>query len=215
MDNNKVDIDLQANENDKGEYAESTEMERKKEKNSSVPVVLHEDFQKSNEDDSIRAEEHKFPCCIVWTSLPLITALFPSIGHVGVCESNGIIHDFAGSRYVSINDMAFGWPLKYVKLDINQQEKYQWDKAVEKGEDQYNGEEYNFCTNNCHSFVAYVLNKYKYKERGNYTMLSIWWLCSTKSKYISWCALVKAYIWFLIIIIIILVLVYLFAIKKI
>ena len=42
--------------------------------------------------------KQRYPYCLVWTPLPCITWLFPSIGHVGICTSKGIIHDFAGSR---------------------------------------------------------------------------------------------------------------------
>lgn len=43
--------------------------------------------------------------------------LFPIIGHMGIADSEGIIHDFAGPYHVSENDMAFGWPTKYWALD--------------------------------------------------------------------------------------------------
>ena len=39
---------------------------------------------------------------IVWTPIPLLTWLFPFIGHMGICYSNGIIRDFAGPYYVSV-----------------------------------------------------------------------------------------------------------------
>lgn len=181
--------------------------------NDSVPINSSA-AQTEISQGKIKAEAHRFPYCIVWTPLPCFTAFIPSVGHVGVCGSNGVIHDFAGSRYVSVDNMAFGWPVKYVKLELTSAERQAWDAALEKGEEKYNEEEYSFCCNNCHSFVANVLNKYKYKGKSNYSMVSVWWLCSTKSKYISWCALFKTYLGLIIIIVIILLFVYLFAIKK-
>ncbi|OMJ64978.1 hypothetical protein SteCoe_40361 [Stentor coeruleus] len=53
---------------------------------------------------------NRYPYCIVWTPLPLITTLFPFIGHTGICTSEGIIHDFSGSYNVTIDDMAFEIP---------------------------------------------------------------------------------------------------------
>ena len=50
----------------------------------------------------------RYPNYIVWTPLPLITAILPCIGHVGICTSDGIIHDFSGPYYISVDDMAFG-----------------------------------------------------------------------------------------------------------
>eukprot|EP00232_Nephroselmis_pyriformis_P024679 CAMPEP_0182865510 /NCGR_PEP_ID=MMETSP0034_2-20130328/7727_1 /TAXON_ID=156128 /ORGANISM="Nephroselmis pyriformis, Strain CCMP717" /LENGTH=72 /DNA_ID=CAMNT_0024997807 /DNA_START=112 /DNA_END=327 /DNA_ORIENTATION=+ len=59
----------------------------------------------------------KFPYCIVWTPLPLVSALYPAIGHTGICRSDGVILDFAGPYYVSVDQMAFGRPTRYVPLD--------------------------------------------------------------------------------------------------
>ncbi len=55
----------------------------------------------------------RFPFSIVWTPLPLITWLIPLIGHTGIGMSNGVIHDFAGPYYISIDDLAFGEAHKY------------------------------------------------------------------------------------------------------
>ena len=46
-------------------------------------------------------DKARFPLCITWTPLPLITWIIPSIGHVGICHSDGKIHDFAGPYFVS------------------------------------------------------------------------------------------------------------------
>lgn len=56
----------------------------------------------------IDPENARFPYCIVWTPLPLISWFLPFIGHTGIATSDGVIHDFAGPYYVSIDDLAFG-----------------------------------------------------------------------------------------------------------
>ena len=43
--------------------------------------------------------------------------LFPFIGHTGIGTSSGVIRDFAGPYFVSEDDMAFGWPTRYLVLD--------------------------------------------------------------------------------------------------
>jgi hypothetical protein len=35
---------------------------------------------------------------------------------MGIATSKGVIRDFAGSYYVSEDDMAFGWPTSYLQL---------------------------------------------------------------------------------------------------
>jgi hypothetical protein len=66
----------------------------------------------------IDSERQRFPFCIVWTPLPLITWLFPFIGHMGICTSAGVIRDFAGPFYVSEDEMAFGNPTKWLTLIV-------------------------------------------------------------------------------------------------
>lgn len=39
---------------------------------------------------------HRYPFCLIWTPIPLITYLLPFVGHMGIATSNGIIRDFAG-----------------------------------------------------------------------------------------------------------------------
>jgi hypothetical protein len=36
---------------------------------------------------------------------------------MGICTSTGIIRDFAGPYYVGQNQMAFGKPTRYLRLD--------------------------------------------------------------------------------------------------
>ena len=166
-----------------------------------------QDISEQNTDISsvkeINLKSSLFPYCIVWTPIPLLTYLFPHIGHVGIGNSSGIIHDFAASFFVGVDDFSFGKPTKYIKLNLSMQEKFNWDRAIEKGDNKYNMEEHNLCINNCHSHVAYVLNQLNYKGKNNYTMFSIWWMLITKGKYVSFCGFFKTYIWFLIILLVV------------
>uniref|UniRef100_A0A8C2Z4M6 Transmembrane protein 222a n=1 Tax=Cyclopterus lumpus TaxID=8103 RepID=A0A8C2Z4M6_CYCLU len=43
----------------------------------------------------------RYPYCIVWTPIPILSWVLPFIGHMGICTSSGIIRDFAGSYFVS------------------------------------------------------------------------------------------------------------------
>ena len=67
---------------------------------------------------SIDHEQQRYPYCLVWTSLPGISQILPIIGHTGIagyvstCQevltsvtdrSDGKIHDFAGSYYISVS----------------------------------------------------------------------------------------------------------------
>lgn len=79
-------------------------------------------------------------------------------------RSDGTIHDFAGPYFVSVNDFAFGKPLKYVRLDNSKISDKQWDEAILKADAQFEKTMHILCTyqsviiiifrNNCHSHVA-------------------------------------------------------------
>jgi hypothetical protein len=159
---------------------------------------IHSENTKIKTSLKIDIKHQKFPYCIVWTPIPFITYILPFIGHTGICSSNGIIHDFAGSYFVSVDDFAFGKVTKYVQLNLNEIEKINWDKAIDKGDERYNMETHNLFCNNCHSHCAYVLNVVNYKKKSNYNMVSIWWMVTLKSKYVNFMAFVKTYIGFFI-----------------
>ena len=38
----------------------------------------------------------RFPFCIVWSPIPVLTWIWPFIGHMGIALSSGVILDFAG-----------------------------------------------------------------------------------------------------------------------
>ena len=61
---------------------------------------------------------NRYPHCIVWTPIPLLTWIFPFIGHMGIAYTSGIIRDFAGPYYVSEDDMAFGNPTRYLQMSL-------------------------------------------------------------------------------------------------
>ena len=120
----------------------------------------------------------RYPCAIVWTPIPLITWLLPFVGHLGICDTEGVIHDFAGPYYVGCDGMAFGDPVKYwrvnhliapvepdgnnkntVRMTPSVAPKFRkYDQAIKTTTKYYQStQSYNFFTNNCHSFAAYCL----------------------------------------------------------
>jgi hypothetical protein len=45
----------------------------------------------NNEKSSCR-----FPCAVVWQPFPPLTWFIPMIGHTGITDSHGVVHDFQG-----------------------------------------------------------------------------------------------------------------------
>ena len=65
----------------------------------------------------IDASHDLFPYCIVWSPLPPITFFLPFIGHIGIADSDGVIHDFAGPYTINRGQMAFGSPTRYLQIN--------------------------------------------------------------------------------------------------
>ena len=139
----------------------------------------------------------RFPLCITWTPLPLITWIIPCIGHVGIAHSDGKIHDFAGPYFVSVDDFAFGSTHKYVKLEIGDVPRY--NASLEKADRTYRNRIHNLFCDNCHSHVAQVLNNFKYRGRDNWNMVDVWWMCIAQSRYVSCGAVIMTYIGWIVI----------------
>lgn len=61
----------------------------------------------------------KFPCCLVWTPLPVVSWLAPYIGHIGICREDGTVLDFFGSNLVNVDEFGYGAIARYIPLDRN------------------------------------------------------------------------------------------------
>ena len=48
--------------------------------------------------------------------LPPITCCIPCIGHMGIADSKGYIHDFAGPYYIGVDDFMVGPVWRYATL---------------------------------------------------------------------------------------------------
>ncbi|KAK9165407.1 hypothetical protein Scep_000598 [Stephania cephalantha] len=59
----------------------------------------------------------RFPCCIVWTPLPVLSWFIPFIGHIGICREDGVILDFAGPNFVCVDNFAFGSVARYFQIN--------------------------------------------------------------------------------------------------
>ncbi|KAK0174856.1 hypothetical protein PV327_010577 [Microctonus hyperodae] len=149
-------------------------------------------------DMKIDPMRKKFPCCIVWTPIPLLTYLFPCIGHMGIAMSNGIIRDFAGPYHVSENNMAFGEPTKYWQLDYSRARGgiAGWDSAVAEASVVYNTRMHNLCCDNCHSHVAMALNLMHYDNSSNWNMVKLAFFMLIHGKYVSFWGFIKTWLAF-------------------
>lgn len=161
--------------------------------------------------DKVDHKKCRYPHSIVWTPIPILTWLFPFIGHMGICTSQGVIRDFAGPYYVSEDCMAFGNPTKYWMLNLSKVSGGQswevWDRSVHDASEEYKGRIHNLCCDNCHSHVAYALNLMKYDRSSSWNMVKLCFLMLAHGKYVSVAGWLKTWVPFLILMIIILIII--------
>ncbi|XP_071518610.1 transmembrane protein 222 [Panulirus ornatus] len=139
---------------------------------------------------------HRYPCCIVWTPLPLFTWFFPIIGHMGIANTSGIIRDFAGPYFVSEDDMAFGWPTKYWTLDPYRAQggPTSFDRSIVLASEEYQGRMHNLFCDNCHSHVAMALNLMHYDGSTSWNMIKLCFLMMLHGKYVNFAGFLKTWL---------------------
>ncbi|XP_017286653.1 transmembrane protein 222 [Kryptolebias marmoratus] len=150
--------------------------------------------------EKINPEACRYPFCIVWTPIPILSWLFPIIGHMGICTSTGVIRDFAGPYFVSEDNMAFGRPAKYWMLDVSKVYSNgcnAWDRAVHDASEEYKHRMHNLCCDNCHSHVAMALNLMRYENSTSWNMVNLCILALIHGKYVSCVGFLKTWLPFM------------------
>ncbi|MFH4978542.1 hypothetical protein AB6A40_005251 [Gnathostoma spinigerum] len=144
----------------------------------------------------VNPSKRRYPFCVVWTPIPVITWIFPLIGHMGIATSKGVIRDFAGSYFVSEDDMAFGWPTKYWQLDPNMVDgaAEAWDRAVKDASNEYKNHIHNLLCDNCHSHVALALNTMKYGGEATFNMFNLTLALHLRGVYVGFGGFLKQWL---------------------
>eukprot|EP00823_Brevimastigomonas_motovehiculus_P002718 TRINITY_DN1635_c0_g1_i2.p1 TRINITY_DN1635_c0_g1~~TRINITY_DN1635_c0_g1_i2.p1 ORF type:complete len:196 (+),score=37.02 TRINITY_DN1635_c0_g1_i2:96-683(+) len=167
-----------------------------------------------NDSKAIDIPQNRFPFSLVWGSLPCITWLIPFIGHMGICDSQGRIHDFAGPYTVNTDDFMVGNVAKYYQMDVEstvtskaqvegKTPQQVWDNAIEESDGHFVQTMHNLCCNNCHHHCAHALSL----MGEPCSMLKAWSLVTFKGRYVSCGRLFCTYLPFLILVGIIIVIV--------
>ena len=159
--------------------------------------------EKKNDLFLINNNNSIYKYCITWSHIPLITFLFPFIGHCSIVNSYGFIHDFDSSNFIKIyneNENGFS-KIVYLNLDDNQ--KKIWDNVIEKIDKNYKKKSFSMCGNNSFKYISNILNNIEYKGKKNYTKCDIFWLIIKEGKFISKCHLFKTYFGLIIIVFIV------------
>ena len=115
--------------------------------------------------------------------------------------SSGVIRDFAGPYYVSEDNMGFGRPTRYLRLDPNMVERgrYEWDEAVSKASVLYGTRMHNLFCDNCHSHVATALCGMRYKQSTSWNMIILAFWVFFCAQYVGVMGVIKTWLPFMIV----------------
>ncbi|XP_013384445.1 transmembrane protein 222-like [Lingula anatina] len=168
-------------------------------KNAEVRMSSTDLFMNADEVNPIK---NRYPHCVVWTPIPLLTWLFPFIGHMGIATTAGVIRDFAGPYYVSEDCMGFGNPTKYWQLSLDNVHtgKEAYDRAVYEASEEYKKHMHNLFCDNCHSHVALAMNTMQYDKKTSWNMFSLCFLMLIHGKYVNCCSFIKTWLPFFILV---------------
>ncbi|CAJ1447459.1 unnamed protein product [Effrenium voratum] len=118
--------------------------------------------------------EEEWPCSVVWAPIPLVSQLFPIIGHTMLTDSKGQLYDFAGfvpgaqRCGVCRNVGIFGRAVKVWRINAQKvsEEEFQddWDEAVAAANQRFERQVHMGCVNNCHSHVCFALNRLRHSS---------------------------------------------------
>ncbi|CAH0475016.1 unnamed protein product [Peronospora belbahrii] len=143
---------------------------------------------------TIDVTAHRFPFCLVWSPIPILTWFLPFIGHLGIADSKGVIFDFAGPYTIGRNAFAFGAPTRYLQCQVEAEDVFKWDKAVAAGCEIYEKRMHNLCCDNCHSHVAVCLEHAHYGGRKKWNMVQLCLWMFLRGKYVSTTGFIKTWL---------------------
>jgi len=92
---------------------------------------------------------------------------------MGIGDSQGKIHDFAGPYYIGVDRFMVGTVWRYAVVDGADEDPKAWDASIQKADAIYKSKMHNICCENCHHHAAEALT---ISGRPN-GLLSAWFLC--------------------------------------
>ncbi|XP_059313634.1 protein REVERSION-TO-ETHYLENE SENSITIVITY1-like [Lycium ferocissimum] len=170
--------------------------------------------------DEIDPKTEKFPCCLVWAPLPVVSWLAPFVGHVAICREDGAIVEFSRASMIHVGSLIYGDAARYYQLarqqycfprttlaghTCNQHHKHaefgpgvSWDDAVQLSTRNFEYRNFNLFTCNGLSFFAHCLNRLSYKWSLNWNMVNVGILILFKGQWVNGSAILRSFVPFIV-----------------
>jgi hypothetical protein len=107
---------------------------------------------KAVDENKVDVHNNRFPRSIVWGPLPPITCCCcPVVGHMGIGDSQGKIHDFAGPYHIGVDNFMVGCVWRYAKVPPKgDMDDERWDEAIDKADAVYQQRMHDICCDSMH-----------------------------------------------------------------
>ena len=135
----------------------------------------------------IDRENEKYPLCITWTVVPVVTAFLPFVGHPAICDKNSVHHDFSFPNIIhSGKQPILGKTLKYIKLEYGDNiTDDDLIKSIEEADKKWKKISHKYFYDNCHDYVVDILNGIKHKNKDNWTVRKLMGHLIVDSTYVN------------------------------
>ena len=144
---------------------------------------------------SSRRDREVPPLALVWTPIPPISWFLPFVGHLGITDSRGLLHDWHGAYGPTgkpPEEMLFGRPARYLALG---RRDLDWDAAIDRADAEYAQKLHCMVFgSDCHSHVARVLNLLRYGGCGYHNKIELALLVFFWGTHVSFRDVVKVWL---------------------
>lgn len=108
-----------------------------------------------------------------------------------------------GPYFVSTDNMGFGFPTRYLQLDIDKVEggTKAWDEAIEKASNEYTMRMHDLFWDNCHSHCGMALTLMKYGGSTSWNMVKMAAWMFIFGRYVGFMGFVKTWLPFTLIVV--------------
>ncbi|XP_027206002.2 transmembrane protein 222-like [Dermatophagoides pteronyssinus] len=148
------------------------------------------------DDYKIDHKRRYYPFTIVWTPVPILSWLFPHMGHLGIGKSDGHVRDFGRPYKILVDSLQFGRPLKYWILDprLAKGGIKGWDDGIDEAGNLFCKRMNYLFVSNCHSHVSTALNHMEYNGRKDYNEHKLFWMFNKNCHYVSTCTFIRTWL---------------------
>ncbi|KAG8098580.1 hypothetical protein GUJ93_ZPchr0013g34881 [Zizania palustris] len=126
---------------------------------------------------------------------------FHELHHGDGSKEDGVILDFAGPNFVSVDNFAFGAVARYIQVNTNEcykllepEDAATWDDTLKKGVQEFQHRSYSLLTCNCHSFVANNLNRLFYSGHDKWNVVNLAAVMFLRGRWVSAASVAKTFL---------------------